>query len=525
MRIRRLFGENTVFQASVLISFFILVARLLGLVRDRLFAIQFGASPELDTFFAAFRLPDLIFNLVIIGSFSAAFIPVFIEVRNREGKEKAWDLVTQLLHLLILLWVAGAGLVFVFAPYFVKLITPGFTGETLQRTIYLTRLLLLSPLLLGLSNLAGSTLNAYKRFFLTALAPSLYNLGIILGAVFLAPKLRVEGLAWGVILGAFFHFFIQWIGLLDLGYRYQLRWQLFGNRVKEVIKFAVPRVLATSIYQLNLWVQTAGASFMLGGAISALNFAQNIQSLPVGLVGVALSSAIFPTLTEIALYGRKEEMVQKISKALRMILFIVIPLSLFLILLRAQAVRIILGAGHFDWQDTEITARLVGYFAISLFAQCFVLLLNQAFFAQKDTLTPLKASFFTFLLNAFLIWFFIAPISFLPRLGPEGIALAFSLSSFFQAGYLFVCLKRRLQTSFSVASFGLKVLSLSLFAGVFVQLTKTFLGEWLDLSLGINVLLQGGVAFLVGVGVYGFVGYLFGFKELKEFAKIKNKLF
>ncbi len=524
-RIRRLFGENTVFQASIMISFFILVARILGLIRDRLFAVQFGASPELDTFFAAFRLPDLIFNLVIIGSFSAAFIPVFMELKMKKDIDEGWHLVSILLNLLIVLWVICALVVFLFAPYFVKIIAPGFSEEQLHLTVYMTRVLLLSPLFLGLSNVAGSTLNAYKRFFLTALAPSLYNLGIIIGALVWGPFKGVTGLAWGVILGAFLHFLVQWIGLFQLRFRYFLDFRFWHPKAKEVVRLAIPRVLATSVYQLNLWVQTAAASFMLGGAISVLNFGQNIQSLPVGLVGVALSSAIFPTLTEIAFLGQKKKMRQKIIKALRMILFIILPLTLFLIILRAQAVRIILGAGRFDWLDTYLTAKVIGYFSISLFAQCFILLLNQAFFALKDTWTPLKASFWAFVINAFLIFFFSARLSFLPRLGPEGIALAFSLASFFQATYLIVALKEKIGEFISeLWGSGFKVLVLALLSAVFVQIVKTFLGEVLDLQYGINVLLQGGIAFLVGAGVFCLLAKIFGIKELEEFKKIGAKM-
>ncbi|MCD6194896.1 murein biosynthesis integral membrane protein MurJ [bacterium] len=524
-RIKRLFGENTVFQASLILSFFILVARILGLIRDRLFAAQFGAGSELDTFFAAFRLPDLIFNLVIIGSFSAAFIPVFMEVKLKKDEKEGWRLVSILLNLLIFLWIACALVVFIFAPYFVKLIVPGFSGEQLSLTAHLTRILLLSPLFLGLSNVAGSTLNAYKRFFLTALAPSLYNLGIIIGALVFAPSKGVIGLAWGVILGAVLHFLVQWIGLFQLRFRYFFDFNFWHPKAKEVIFLAIPRMLATSVYQLNLWIQTFAASYMAGGAISVLNFGQNIQSLPVGLVGVALSSAIFPTLTEIAFYGQREKMRLKIIKALRMILFIILPLTLFLIVLRAQAVRVILGAGHFDWLDTYLTAKVVGYFAVSLFAQCFILLLNQVFFALKDTWTPFKISFLSFIVNSVLIFLFTARLEFLPRLGPEGVALAFSLAAFFQACLLILKLKGKIGDFVSeLWSFGFKVLVLSLLAAVFVQVIKTFLGEVLDLQYGLNVLIQGGAAFVVGAIVFLLLAKLFDLSELKEFKGISAKI-
>jgi len=523
-RLKHLFGENTIFQASLLISFFILVARILGLVRDRILASHFGAGNELDTFFAAFRLPDLMFNLIIIGSFASAFIPIFMELKLKDQKEDSWRLVSILLNLLLFLWLIGSILVFAFAPYFVKIIAPGFSGTELETTIHLTRLLLLSPLFLGISTIAGSVLNAHKRFFLTALAPSLYNIGIIVGALFFAPSLGMSGLAWGVILGAFLHFVIQWGGVLKLNFKYFWDFNFFNPHVKTVIKLAIPRVFTTSIYQLNLWVQTAVASFMLGGSISVLNFGQNIQALPVSLVGVALSSAIFPTLTEIALRGGKEEMRAKIIKALKIILLVIVPLSLFLILLRAQAVRVILGAGRFDWMDTYLTAKVVGYFSISLFAQCFVFLLNQSFFAFKDTRTPLKAAFWAFIANFVLIFLLTSKIQHFPHLGIEGIALAFSLASILEASILILNLKTKIGSfGKEIVSFGFKILILSLVSGVFVQLVKTFLGNTLNLSFGINVLLQGLISLIVGSLIFIFLAYFSRVRELEEFKRFFAK--
>jgi len=525
-RFRKLFGENTVFQASIMISFFILIARILGLVRDRLFAAQFGAGPELDTFFAAFRLPDLMYNLVVIGSFASAFIPVFMELKMKGDDKKSFEFISVLTNLLLILWVACSLIIFIFAPYFVKLVAPGFSGAEFDKTISLTRLLLLSPLFLGLSNVAGSTLNSYKRFLLTALAPCLYNIGIILGALFFAPSLGVVGLAWGVILGAVLHFIIQWAGMFKLKFKYSFNFNFLLPQVKSVVRLAIPRVFATSIYQLNLWVQTAAASFLMGGSITALNFAQNIQGLPVGLVGVALSSAIFPTLTEIALLGNHQEMRHKIIKALKIILFVIIPLTLFLIILRAQAVRLILGAGKFDWNDTYITAKVVGFLAISLFAQCFIFLLNQSFFAYKDTKTPFYAAILSFLLNVFFIVLFAGKLGINFNFGIEGVALAFSLSSMLQALILMLYLRKKIGPFISnIIKYGLVIFIFSLVASVVVQLTKTYLGTILDLQYAINVLLQGLVPLVLGTIIFLIFAYLFRIKELDEFKKIKHKLF
>jgi putative peptidoglycan lipid II flippase len=526
-RFRKIFGENTVFQASIMISFFILVSRILGVVRDRLFAVRFGAGPQLDSFFAAFRLPDLMFSLVVVGAFASAFIPIFMELKMQGKTKQSFKLVSRTINLLFLFWSLAALVILIFAPFFVKIIAPGFSGDEFSRTVFLTRLLLLSPLFLGLSNVASSTLNSYKRFLLTALAPSFYNLGIILGTLFLAPRFGVVGIAIGVLFGALLHFLIQWVGLVRLpGFKYLFDFHIFSPKVKEVIYLAIPRVFTNSIYQLNLWVQTAAASFMLGGSITALNFAQNIQGLPVGLVGVAMSSAIFPTLTEIALLGNHEEMKNKIIKALKIILFVIIPLTLFLIILRAQAVRLILGAGNFDWHDTYVTSQVVGYLAISLFAQCFVFLLNQSFFAYRDTRTPLKAAAVAFLVNLLFILLSVNHSTFSLHLGIVGIALAFSLASITEATILMFNLRKKIGPFIrALIRYGAIILIFSLVASILVQITKTYLGTVLNLQHTIFVLIQGVVPLTLGILVFIVLAYFFKIRELWEFKKITARIF
>jgi putative peptidoglycan lipid II flippase len=273
-------------------------------------------------------------------------------------------------------------------------------------------------------------------------------------------------------------------------------------------------------------VQTAAASFMLIGSISALNFANNIQGLPVGLVGIALSSAIFPTLTEIALLGNKEEMRHKIIKSLKITLFIIVPLTVFLIVLRAQAVRLILGAGMFTWHDTYVTSQVVGILAISLVAQCFVYLLNQAFFAYHDTRTPLKAAAAAFVLNIVFIVLLAGRSHFSLHWGVDGIALAFTLASITEATVLIVSLRKMIGGFFKdTVRYGFLMLIFSLVAGIFVQITKTYLGSILNLQHTIFVLIQGLVPFVIGAAIFLVLVYFFHVPELAEFNKIKEKLF
>ena len=378
--------------ASVYIAFFSLFSRILGIFRDRIFASRFGAGNELDAYFAAFRIPDFIFNLLVIGALSAAFIPVFTRYLSRDHEDEAFKISNSVLNLVLILWLFIALLIFIFARPIMGLLVPGFDTEKLSLTVNLTRIMLLSPLFFGISAVAGSMLNSYRRFFSFALAPVLYNLGIIIGALILIPRMGVYALAVGVVIGAFLHMLLQQINVYLLGFRYQRVLDLNHPGVRRIVKLALPRIIGMAVDQINLFVQTILGSILIVGTVAAFNLANNLASLPVGLFGVALATAVFPTLAEKAGLRRDSEFVFELSRVSRVILFLTIPTSVMIILLRAQIVRLILGTGHFDWQDTRLTFGILGYLAISVFALALVPLLSRAFYAFEDTKTPDRKS-------------------------------------------------------------------------------------------------------------------------------------
>lgn len=517
--------KNSISQASLLIAFFSLISRLLGLFRDRIFAAKFGAGMELDAYFAAFRIPDLIYNLLIVGALSAAFIPVFSRyIKKDEGNkalegegEERWQIASSVLNLVIVLWLVLGGLIFIFAEPLLNLLVPGFEGEQFQLTVNLTRIMLLSPLFFGISNVAGSILNSYKRFFVFALAPVLYNLGIIISVLLLTPSLGVYSLAIGVVFGALLHMIVQWANTYYLGFKYSPILDLAHKGVRRICYLALPRVAGMAVSQVNLIVQIVIGSTLIAGAITSINFANNLQSIPVGLFGVAMATAVFPTLADYASEKRREKFIANFSRIARAILFLTIPSSAIIFLLRAQIVRIILGAGHFSWQDTILTSSILGYFAISLFAQSLVPLLSRAFFAMEDTWTPLRVAIASVALNIFLSYVLTRDFggSLTLDLGPIGLALAFSISSIFQAGLLGILLRKKLKKidGLYIAISTVKMLIATVFAGMAVQIGKYLASTFLVIDTGTGILGQAALAAALGVVVYLVVSKLLGSQE------------
>jgi len=514
-------ARNSVALASVYLAFFSLLAKILGILRDRIFASKFGAGNELDAYFAAFRIPDFIFNLLIIGALSAAFIPVFTRYLSRDRQDEAFKISNSVTNLVVILWLVIAFIIFIFAHPLLRLLVPGFDTEKLSLTVSLTRIMLLSPLFFGISAAAGSMLNSFRRFFSFALAPVLYNLGIIFGAIFLTPRYGVYGLAIGVVIGAFLHMLLQQINVYMLGYRYQRVFDLRHPGVRRIIKLALPRILGMAVDQINLFVQTLIGSLLVVGTVAAFNFANNLASLPVGLFGVALATAVFPTLSEKAGLREDSAFVFEFSRVARVILFLTIPTSALVILLRAQIVRLILGTGHFSWQDTRLTFGILGYLAISVFALALIPLLSRAFYAFEDTRTPVKIGIFSVVINIFLSLIFVNKINLGLDLGPKGLAFAYSISVIVQMFLLFIFLKKKLKI-IQFASILIPVLKFVLATLIMVPLVqwaKFAISPFIRTDTGVGILIQAVTAILVGIIVYAIVAFILRCEEFRLLAR------
>ncbi len=526
--IRLLYSKiNSITIAALAIAGSSALSRFLGIFRDRILAGEFGASQTLDAYYAAFRIPDLIFNLLVLGALSAGFIPVFTRLINKpqnkikkilsKKTDDAWELASSVINIIAISLIVLCSLGIIFAPFIMKFIAPGFDRQQQEITVNLTRIMFFSPMFLGISSILGGILQSFKRFFVYSLSPILYNLGIILGAIYLVPIWGIYGLAIGVIMGAFMHMAVQLPAVFKLGFKYTPKLDLKNKHIRKIGTMMIPRTLSLAISQLNLVVITIIASTLAEGSLAVFNFANNLQSFPIGIFGISFAVAAFPTLSAVA--TNKNKLVRNFSSVFRQILFFIMPATVLLLTLRAQIIRVILGTGQFDWEDTILTIQTLGFFSISLFAQATLPLLVRMFYARHNSRTPFFAGLVAVILNILFSWHF-------SRLfGVAGLALAFSLSNIANFLFLWILLKFELgdmdeiRVLISVGKFSLA----SLATGMVVQGVKLLVWHFVDMSKLWGVLTQGLIAGLAGIITYVIFGYLLGSEELFSFWRSLKK--
>jgi putative peptidoglycan lipid II flippase len=419
-------------------------SRLLGLFRSVAIADAFGTDPELSAYWVAFRLPDLVFQLLAGATLSAAFIPVFARVSMHQGPDRAWMLAARVLNLVSVATVVVAAIAFVFAPVLVPLLAPGL-GETSGReaelrdlAIELTRLMLLSPIFFGVSGMLIGILNARQHFVAPALAPMVYNLSIILGAVFLAGPYGVHGLAWGVVIGSVGHLAIQLPALRSVGMRWSPSIDLGSEAVREVLRLMGPRVIGLGASQINFLVLVFFASFVSDEAISGVNYAFLMMMLPVGVVGMAVATAAFPTFSAQAAAGRIDMLRHTVWRSLRAVLFLAVPASAGLIFLAEPMVRLLLQRGAFDASSTSIVADALVVFGIGVFAHSGIEILSRGFYALEDTRTPVQVAVGAMLLNVVLAFALVGPFEL------RGLAAAASITAILEFAVLTSLLRGRI---------------------------------------------------------------------------------
>jgi putative peptidoglycan lipid II flippase len=410
-------------QASLILTVAALASRALGWLRLMVIGSQFGASRELDAYLAAFRIPDAIFQLVVAGALSAALIPVFQGYRARDEEDEAWRLASSVINL-VLIAVAGVSLLMaIFAGWIVPAVTPGFDAPTTELTVRMTRIMLLSPVFIGMGAVVSGLLNSYERFAVPAIAPLLYNLAIILAAIFLAPVMGIEGLAVGVAVGSLAHLVIQLPNLASVGQRYDLTISLRHPGVRRVAWLMGPRTLGLAAVQVNFIASTILATTLPEGSVTAYNYAFQLMQVPVGVVGVSIAIALFPRLSRDAALGRIAEVRSQLAQALRVLLFVAAPLTAIMMVLRGPLTAVFFQYGLFSEQSTDRTAEALLFFTIGLGAQVLVPVLARAFYALQDTRTPVLWAVVAVALNVPLMAWLAGPMQ------VDGLALALSVTA------------------------------------------------------------------------------------------------
>lgn len=441
---------KSISSASLILATSYLLSALLGLTRDRLLAGTFGAGNELDVYYSAFTVPDFIALILIFGAIAAAVIPIFSSYLLKDEQE-AWAYMSRLFNVFLGFLILVCLVLIIFTPAIVSLTAPGFSGHKRELAIQLMRIMFLSPIILGASNMISGILQVFHRFLITAFAPLLYNLGIIVGIVVFVPFMGLQGLAWGVVLGGVLHLCVQLPSFLHSGFKYKFDFNYKDPGVVKTIKLMVPRSLGMGAGQINTIAITAIASTLMAGSIAVFNLANNLSMIFVNAVAVSVSTAAFPSMSMAYLKNQNDEFLRKFSNIFRQMIFVTMPLALLLLILRAQIVRVILGAGRFDWADTKLTTACLGIFALNLIAPQLILFLSKTFYAAHNTKIPAIISgisvVFNIILSLFLVWLTRFPgfnlflqnflrLGGVANVGVIGLALAYSITGVLQTSLL-----------------------------------------------------------------------------------------
>ncbi len=487
--------------ATIIIAVLTLLSRLTGFLRDLLLASELGLSRQTDIYFTAFRIPDLIYNFLILGTLSAAFIPVFTSYYLKDKKE-AWVIANSVLNFAVIFMGLVAVVMMIFTEPLMKLVAPGFSAVDLQETVALTRILLISPIIFTLSSVLSSTLLSFKKFIWVNTAPLLYNAGILFGIVFLLPRWGLKGLAVGVIMGAILHVLIQVPQIIGVGWKWSpiISWGHVG--VKKIISLVIPRILGLDISYINLIIVSVIGSTLTAGTIAAFNFANNIQAVPLGIFALSTAMAVFPVLSEH--YAKKQitAFIEAFDAAFVRILYLILPMSVLILLLRAHIVRLLLGYGECDWTCTITTFDALGVLSFALIAQSLVPLLSRAFYARQNTKLPVAIGLVCIAVNAVLSFYLSQ------GLGIIGVTMGFVIASLLQLGLLMIYLHKHIkrdlknnnivrESDYYIASNTSKILVACLISGAVAYGSLYVLALIVDTHTVLGIFLQAGLASVI----------------------------
>lgn len=489
------------------------LSSLLGLLNRMLYSGVFGTGVSLDAFLSANRVPDIMFNLMAGGALASAFIPVFATFLTQSDRSGAWRLASGIGNLLVLGLGLAAALVWIAAPWIVpNLLVPGYDDPTqIELTIDLLRIQLIALVLFGISGLVMSILNAHQRFVLPALAPSFNWLGWIIGLFLLVPRLGIYGLAWGVVFGALFHLLIQLPGLLGLHVHH--RWTL-GVRdpaVRQVGGLMIPRVFGVAVVQLNFLVNIILASTMVSGSLTGITLGFAIMMMPQIVIAQALAIAALPTFSAQVARGEISQMRESLATTLRGVVFLSLPASIGLLLLRRPIVSMLFERGEFDSRSTDLVAWALLWYAAGLVGHALVEIISRAFYALKDTRTPVLVGAAAMGLNVVLSLTLSIAFGRVGWTPLGGLALANTLATGLEAVVLLWLMRKRLGSlTFPRVGRGLLI---TVVASVVLAV---FLVLWMDRMSGSSVWLVGLGGVILGAAIYWTAAFILKAPEARS---------
>jgi putative peptidoglycan lipid II flippase len=506
---------------TLLLALSAFFSRILGVARDHLLAKTFGAAAgtgiyNLDTYYAAFRIPDLLYNLLIFGAVSAAFIPIFTQYKKDGRSDDAWAFASSMLHLMLIVVLGICAVIYIFAPYLVHVVASGFDSEALVITVRLMRIMLLSPIIFTFSSIFISIQDSFKTFFFRSLAPLFYNLGIIFGILYFGKEFGVVGITWGVIIGALLQLIAQLPALFQVGYRH--KWMLGYDRkdVRKALKLIIPRMLGLSLTQMTLVVNTLIASFLATGSITIFYLSDNLQSLPLGIIAISFAITSFATFSELATEPTTELFAGELKRVAQKVLFLTIPAMLGMLVLRPEIINVILVSGKFSVSDAQITQRVFGMLLVSLFAQSLIPLLGRGFYAYHNTKIPV----FTALAGAAVSIAGSLLLGLYSGFGITGIAASYSAGMIVNFVSLYIFMRKKLGRCFLDWPNVLKMT-----AGGFVMvIAVSICREWIPLTGGlIQKMSILSVFILIGAAVYFAMAALLNIPEREMILKRPKK--
>ncbi len=515
--------QTSIGSAALVLASMVLTSRFLGLIRDRLLAARFSAD-ELGVYFAAFRLPNLLFELLVMGALTTAFIPVFTRYLTGGKEEDAWRMAAIIINTSLLVLAVIAVPLFVWAPAASRLFAPGFTPQQIDQMAQFTRMILVlqvAPLLVG--NFFTGILQSYRSFLVPALAPVVYNIGIIVGIVAFTSWLGLVAAVVGVGIGAVLFMLIQLPVLRSLGYRHLFVVNFRHKGVRDVLKLMGPRTLGLAASQIDTTVDLMLATLLGARMVTIFNFAQHLQQLPVGLFGATIAQAALPTLSLSAAKDEKQELKRAITTSIHQMLFFILPVSVLFIVLRTPVVRLVFGASRFDWEATVLTGMTLSMFSVSLAAQALVHLFARAYYALYDSKTPVVIAVGSILLNTALSVLFITLFGW----PVWSLGLSTSVASIANAVVLFYYLDRRLER-FARGDLFVPLVKMgvaAIVAGVAIYIPLKILDQLVfDTTRTFGLILLTGMTGSIGLAVYFFLSWVMGVGEVHSFLAVIRRV-
>ncbi len=512
--------QKSIFSSAMLLSFMIVMTSLSGFLRYRILAGYFNKE-ELDIFFASFRIPDIIFEILITGALTSTFIPIYVKYKN--NKKELSENISSIINLIFILLTVFVVIVSIFLNQIIPILTPGYDLVKMEKIIGLSRLLLLGQLpFFVLGNFLTGIGQANKTFFLSALAPIVYNIAIILTTIFFYPTLYLLAPIWGVVIGAFLLFVIQ----IPIFFNSDFNYQFILKKTKGLIEFTrmvIPRAFTVVVAQIDATIDLTLTTLLGSGAYTVFYLAQHLQLLPVSVIGIAFGQASLPYLTEMFHEKKLEEFKKIISDSLLNLFYLTIPIAFFFIFARTPLIRLFFGGQKFDWEATVLTAVTLSYFSISLpFHGCYYFL-TRCFYSMHDSRTPFYVSLFSILVNTGLSLLSI----FIFHLPVWALALSFSISMIFNSSLLFIIISSKLQ------GLGLKEIFVDIgkmfFSGFLSAFVSYFSMKFLDglifdTSRTINVFFLLTFVALIHFVLYLFLSWLLNLKEIYLLTSLVLKL-